>query len=122
MPVVHTTHLLAILLRWGLNSIHRGVPFHLRHFLEIFHTQLLKYRFPQSFMPSLPGMGFPPPAHGGPNAPVDLTAGSHKRELPECVAEQSKSTKKRRVARKKPKIIQLDDVKDEVDVVKSGGH
>lgn len=48
--------------------------------------------------------------------------GSHRRDLLECVAEQSKPTKKRRVARKNPEIIQLDNVKDEVDVVKSGGH
>ena len=82
----------------------------------------MPFLFPQSFMHSLLGMGFPPASHGSLSAPVDLTGGSHKRGLPECDAEQSKSTKKQRVARKKPEIIQLDDVNEEVDVVKSGGH
>ena len=45
-----------------------------------------------------------------------------KSDPTEFGAEQSKPTKKRRVARKKSEIIQLDDVKDEVDAVKSGGH
>ena len=45
-----------------------------------------------------------------------------KSDSPEFVVEHSKPTKKRRVARKKPEIIQLDDVKDEVYAVKSGGH
>ena len=81
----------------------------------------MPFLFPQSFRPPLPGMGFPHGGHGSPNAPVDLTGGTHNINSPERVAEQSKSAKKRRVARKKPEIIQLDDVKDEVDVVKSGG-
>jgi hypothetical protein len=61
-------------------------------------TSHMPFLFQQSFMPSLPGMGFSPATQDGPCAPVDLTAGSHKRNSPECVAEQSKPTKKRRVA------------------------
>ena len=82
----------------------------------------MPFLFPQSFMLPLPGMGFPHAGHGSANAPVDLTDGSHKLDSPESVAEHSKSAKKRRVARKKPVIIQLDDVKEEVDVVKTAGH
>ena len=82
----------------------------------------MPFLFPQFFMPPLPGLGLPLASHGSPNKPMDLTADSHKHDLPESVAEQSKATKKRRVARKKPEIIQLDDGKEEVDVVKSGGH
>ena len=82
----------------------------------------MPFLFPQSFMPPLPGMGFPLASHGSPNAPVDLTPGSPKPDLSEFVVDQLKSTKKRRVGRKNPEIIQLDNVNDEVDVVKSGGH
>lgn len=82
----------------------------------------MPFLFQQPFMPFLPSMGISPATQGNLCAPVDLTAGSHKRDSLECVPEQSKPTKKRRVAQKKPEIIQLDDVKDEIDVVKSGGH
>ena len=34
----------------------------------------------------------------------------------------SKNTKKRRAPKKKPNIIELDDAKEEVDVLKSRGH
>ena len=61
----------------------------------------MPFLFQQSFMPSLSGRGFPPTTQGGPSAPVDLTGGSQKRDSPECVAEQSKPSKKRRVAQKK---------------------
>ena len=84
-------------------------------------TSHMPYLFQQSFMPSLAGLAFPP-SHGGAGAPVDLTGGTMKSDPTEFGAEQSKPTKKRRVARKKSEIIQLDDVKDEVDAVKSGGH
>ena len=82
----------------------------------------MPFLFPHSFMPPPPGTGFAHPTQGGPSATIDLTAGSQKRAPQECGADQSKSTKNRRVARKKPEIVKLDDVKDEVEVLKSGGH
>ena len=82
----------------------------------------MPFLFPQSFIPPFARVGFPPPNQGGPSATVDLTAGSQKRDPQECVANQSKLTKKRRIARIKPEIIQLDDVKDYVDILKSVGH
>lgn len=78
--------------------------------------------FPRSFMPPPPGVGFAPPTQGGPSEPIDFTTGSQKRISQECVADQSKSTKKRRVTRKKPESIELDDVKDKVEVLKNNGH
>ena len=86
------------------------------------HGSQMSFLFPHSFMPPLPGVGFAPPNQGGPSGNIDLTAGSQKRASQECVTNQSKSTKKRRVAQKKPEIVELDDVKDEVEVLKSGGH
>ena len=73
-------------------------------------------------MPSPIGMGFSPATQGSPGAPMDLTTSSHKHDSLECVAEQSKPAKKQRVVRKEPEIIQLDDVKDDVDIIKGDGH
>ena len=78
----------------------------------------MPFLFPHSFMPPLPWVGFAPPTQGGPSATINLTAGSQKRVLQECVTDQSKSTKKLRVARKKMEIIESDNVKDEVEVPK----
>ena len=81
-------------------------------------SQLPPFYFPHHFMPPLPGVGFAPPTQGGPSATIHLTAGSHKRVSQECVTDQSRSTKKQRVLRKKTEIAKLDDVKDEVEVLK----
>jgi hypothetical protein len=53
---------------------------------------------------------------------IDLTEGSQKRPSIECVAEQSKPVKKKRAPRKKVEIVELDDTKDDVDMVKNAGH
>jgi hypothetical protein len=78
--------------------------------------------FPQSFMPPVQGVGFAPPLLNAPAAAIDMTPWSQKRGSHECITYPSKSTKKRRGTRKKPKIVELDDAKDKVDVLKSGGH
>lgn len=78
--------------------------------------------FPQSFMPPVQGVGFTPPPLNAPAATIDMTPWSQKRGSHECITYPSKSTKKRRGTRKKPKIVELDDAKDKVDVLKSRGH
>ena len=66
-------------------------------------------------MPPLHGGGFAPPVVGAVRGNAEFVACSQKPIPQEC------ATKKRRVVRKKPDIVELDNVKDEVDVVKSVG-
>lgn len=54
--------------------------------------------------------------------PIDLTGVSQKQAPEECVTQQSKPKKKRRVQKKKPDIVVLDDLNDEGDVQKNIGH
>ena len=82
------------------------------------HGGQMPFLFPHSFMPRLPAVGLAPPVQGD----AEVAAGSQKRSSQECATDQSKSTKKRRVAQKKQEVVELDDVKDEVEVLKSGGH
>ena len=79
----------------------------------------MPFLFPPSFMPPIQGVGFAHPSHNAPSPTIDLTAGSEKRE---CATEPSKNIKKRRLAKKKPEVVELDDANDEVEAVKSGGH
>ena len=82
----------------------------------------MPFLFPHSFMPPIPGVGFAPPTQGRPSTTIDLTTGSQKRGSQECVMDPSKSSNKRRGLRKKPEIVELNDVKDEVELVKTSGH
>jgi hypothetical protein len=68
-----------------------------------------------------PGIRTPCPQHSYP-PPIDLTGASQKQPPEECVTQQSKPTKKRRVQKKKPDIVVLDDINDEGDVQKNIGH
>ena len=62
------------------------------------------------------------PGHSHPNATIDLTEGSQNQGPEEVVTDCPKPTKKRRVAKKKVEIVELDDNKEDVDVQKTGGH
>ena len=73
-------------------------------------------------MPPVPGVGFAAPAQGIPSATIDFTEGSQKRGSQECVTDQSKSNKKRRGHWKKTDIVELDDAKEEVELLKNIGH
>jgi hypothetical protein len=53
---------------------------------------------------------------------IDLTNGSQKRPSIVSGAEQSKPNKKKRAPRKKVEIVELDDMKDDVDLLKNAGH
>lgn len=64
------------------------------------------------------GLGLPPKAL----PTIDLTEGSQKRVSPELVGDQSQPNKKRRAPKKKPKIVELDDAKDEVELLKNAHH
>ena len=85
------------------------------------HVGQMPFLFPHAFMPPLHGVGFAPPVQGTVSGNAELPACSQKPTSQECAIDQSKTTKKRRLARKKPEIIELDNVKDEVNVVKSVG-
>ena len=62
----------------------------------------------------LPCKAVPPPT-------IDLTDGSQKRGSQDCLTDQSKATKKRRVAKKKIEVVELDDTKEDVEVMKHVG-
>ena len=81
----------------------------------------MPFLFPHSFMPHVIGIGFPPPAQANASATIDLTGESHKRGPHDCVMDQSKTVKKRRALKKKPKIVELDDAKDDVEFLKNIG-
>ena len=86
------------------------------------HGRQMSFLYPHSFMPLPLGVGFAPPVHGAGSGIAEFTVASQKRSSQECDTYQSKSIKKRRVARKKLEIVELDDVKDEVEVLNSVGH
>jgi hypothetical protein len=71
-------------------------------------------------MPPIPGMGFAPPIEGKPAASIDLTRRSQKWGSEECVTDPTKSTKKRR-GPKKMDIVELDDVKEDMELSKNVG-
>ena len=72
-------------------------------------------------MPHMHGMGFPPPVQGSPPPTIDLTDGSHKPGSQDCVTDQSKPTKRRRVAKKKIEVVELDDTKEDAELMKHVG-
>ena len=82
----------------------------------------LPFLFHHPFMAQTPGPQFAPSANSIRASPIDLTGGSQKQAPEECITDQSKPTKKRRIQRKKPEIVELDDIKDEGDVPKNVGH
>ena len=79
------------------------------------HGPQMPFLFPHAFMPPLHGGGLAPPVVGTVRGNAEFAACSQKPIPQEC------ATKKRRVVRKKPEIVELDNVKDEMDVVKSAG-
>lgn len=93
-------------------------------FFQGFHGMgsQMPFMFPHPIMPPPGGRGFAPPTHDIRTPPIDLTGVSQKQSPEECVTEQSKPTKKRRATKKKPDIVVLDDINDEVDVQKNIGH
>lgn len=82
----------------------------------------MPFLYPHFFTPPLPGMGFTAPAHDYPSATINLTEKPQKQGLQEDVTHQTKSNKKRRISRKKMKIVELDDAKDDVGLLKNVGH
>ena len=82
----------------------------------------LPFLYSQSYMPPIPGYGFTPPPQGTPSATIDLTEESPKRGPQDSVLDHSKSMKKKRAPRKKPDIVELDDAKDDVELLKHGHH
>lgn len=73
-------------------------------------------------MPPIPGFGFGSPTQSTPSATIDLTQGSQKRGSQQSDLDHSKPNKKKRAPRKKPEIVELDDGKDDVDVLKTAHH
>jgi hypothetical protein len=82
----------------------------------------VSFVFPHPFMPPAVVGGFAPPPQVTPAVTIDLTEGSQKRPSIECVAEQSKPNKKKKTPRKKVEIVELDDTKDDVDLLRNAGH
>ena len=83
----------------------------------------LPFLFHHPFMTPNVGPGFAPPTRDIRTSPIHLTGGSQKQAPEECVTDQSKTpAKKRKIQRKKPEIVELDDIKDEGDVQKNIGH
>ena len=78
--------------------------------------------FSHSYMPPIPGFGISPPAQGSPSATVDLTKESPKRGTQDSVIDHSKPIKKKRAPRKKPEIVELDDVQEDVELLKHVHH
>lgn len=92
-----------------------------------FHSYLgagnqIPFLYPHTYMPPIQGFGFRAPAQSTPIPTIDLTEGSQKRVSPELVGDQSQPNKKRRAPKKKPKIVELDDAKDEVELLKNAHH
>jgi hypothetical protein len=81
----------------------------------------MPFLFPHSFMPHHPRIGFAPPSHGGVTNPIDLSEGSQKRGSVEFVTDQPKTAKKRRAVKKKSEIVELDDAKEDVELLKNIG-
>ena len=81
----------------------------------------MPFLFPHSFMPHVPGMGFPPTAHGNAPPVIDLSESPQRRGSQDGVTNQSKTAKKRKIVKKKPEIVELDDGKEDVELVKNIG-
>ena len=81
----------------------------------------MPFMFPHSFMPHVHGLGFPPPVQGSPPAIIDLSDGSHKRGPQECLTNQSKPAKKRKAPKNKIEVVELDEAKEEVELLKNVG-
>ena len=79
----------------------------------------MPFLYPHSYMPPIPGFGMVAPTHRPPIATIDLTVGSQKQSPQEFGIANSKSNKKKRVVRKKPEIVELDD---DVDLAKTAHH
>lgn len=82
----------------------------------------MPFLYSQSYIPPLPGFGFAAPVQGTPSVPIDLTVGSQKRGPQHSVIDHLKSTKKRKAPRKKPEIVELDDGKEDVELLKNAHH
>ena len=85
------------------------------------HSSQMPFLYAHSFMRPPPPVGFAPPIHGIGSGFADIGA-SQSRSSQEFGSSMPKSNKKRRVVRKKPEIVELDDVKDDVEVLKTSGH
>ena len=81
----------------------------------------MPFLFPHSFMPHVPGIGFPHPAHGNANATIDLSEGPRKCGPQECVTDQSKPAKKCKNPKKKLEIAELNNGKEDVELLKNIG-
>ena len=82
----------------------------------------MPYLIPHPFIPASSPPTFTSPTCAIPNPTIDLTEDSHKRPSQESVVEKPKPAKKKRVIRKKSEIVDLVDTKDDVDLMKTGGH
>ena len=85
----------------------------------------MPFLYPHSFMPPILAFGFRPPAHVGPSATTDPTEAFQKRGPQESVKSPPhppNSNKKRRAVRKKPEIVELDDIKDDLETLKNSCH
>ena len=93
-------------------------------FFHGFHgvANQLPFLYSQSYMPPIPGYGFNAPAQGTPSTTIDLTEESPKRGPQDLVLDHSKSMKKKRAPRKKPDIVELDDAKEDVELLKHAHH
>ena len=82
----------------------------------------LPFLYSQSYRPPIPRYGFIAPVQGTTSATIDLTEESPKRSPQDSVLDHSKSIKKKKAPRKKPDIVELDDAKEDVDLLKHAHH
>lgn len=82
----------------------------------------MQFFYPHSFMPPIPRFGFGAPVQGTPSTTTDLTEGSQKRGPQESVIDLSNTKKKRRAPRKKAEIVEFDDNKENLDILKNSCH
>ena len=80
------------------------------------------FMFSHPFMPSALGGAFASPTHIIPNATINLTKDTQKRASQECITDQSKPSERQRGPRKKSEIVELEDAKEDVELLKSAGH
>lgn len=123
LPLLHLPQLpLPPLRAW--NFVRSILVFLLLIFFQGFATMgnQMPFLFPHPFMTPPARAGFASHSPGIQTSPIDLTDVSNKRATQECVTDQSKPSKKRRVAKKKPEIVELDDIKDDADLQKNVGH
>ena len=82
----------------------------------------MPFLFSHIYMLQIPRHGFNAPTQGTPNATIDLTEESPKRGPLDSMVDHSKSIKKKKVPRKKPEIVELDDAKEDVELLKHAHH